>query len=329
MLADSHTATCGALYPEEQISFNTQPFPPVVSAERTPRMNNAQLAAGGTLLSSKHNNTKSQPSFHHSLHNLAQLPPSYESATKPELNRYSSLKRLGKYLRFREMRTNVPVCLSLTPLTEPLLQLLHLIFQYWNTVTLFTLWHKVQDVSLCADAIYWGDKQFREILFGFQKKVLMSTRLVIAPPSAGLTQPSRPSSPLSTTSTGVETTPSVGEAPSPGMQSAPGSRHRLLACLPHPPPILILWIPQSHSTTPITTRSPSPRGKWSPLTSCSIWVTSLATQGPCPGCPRTSNTSTTKPWLPPIRTPTRRPSPGRPRTGEKRGRSGCSCPRTT
>ncbi|XP_014855189.1 PREDICTED: protein shisa-7-like [Poecilia mexicana] len=66
--------------------------------ERTPRMNNAQLAAGGTLLSSKHNNTKSQPSFHHSLHNLAQLPPSYESATKPELNRYSSLKRLEKGL---------------------------------------------------------------------------------------------------------------------------------------------------------------------------------------------------------------------------------------
>lgn len=67
-------------------------------------MNNAQLAAGGTLLSSKHNNTKSQPSFHHSLHNLAQLPPSYESATKPELNRYSSLKRLGKYHAFPEMR---------------------------------------------------------------------------------------------------------------------------------------------------------------------------------------------------------------------------------
>uniref|UniRef100_A0A096M071 Protein shisa-7-like n=1 Tax=Poecilia formosa TaxID=48698 RepID=A0A096M071_POEFO len=65
--------------------------------ERTPRMNNAQLAAGGTLLSSKHNNTKSQPSFHHSLHNLAQLPPSYESATKPELNRYSSLKRLVQF----------------------------------------------------------------------------------------------------------------------------------------------------------------------------------------------------------------------------------------
>lgn len=78
---------------------------PLVSAERTPRMNNAQLAAGGTLLSSKHNNTKSQPSFHHSLHNLAQLPPSYESATKPELNRYSSLKRLGEYLHFRKEET--------------------------------------------------------------------------------------------------------------------------------------------------------------------------------------------------------------------------------
>lgn len=88
-------------------------------------MNNAQLAAGGTLLSSKHNNTKSQPAFHHSLHNLAQLPPSYESATKPELNRYSSLKRLGKYLHFREIRTNVPVCLPLTLYTALFLQLFH------------------------------------------------------------------------------------------------------------------------------------------------------------------------------------------------------------
>lgn len=88
----------------------------MVSVERTPRMNNAQLAAGGTLLSSKHNNNKSQPAFHHSLHNLAQLPPSYESATKPELNRYSSLKRLGKYLHFHEIMNNIRVCLSLAPL---------------------------------------------------------------------------------------------------------------------------------------------------------------------------------------------------------------------
>lgn len=99
MFADSNSAPD----PEELISLNRHLSPPpVVSAERTPRMNNAQLAAGGTLLSSKHNNTKSQPSFHHSLHNLAQLPPSYESATKPELNRYSSLKRLGGWSWERE-----------------------------------------------------------------------------------------------------------------------------------------------------------------------------------------------------------------------------------
>ncbi|XP_023685885.1 protein shisa-7 isoform X1 [Paramormyrops kingsleyae] len=67
--------------------------------ERAPRMNNAQLASSGTLLSSKHNNTYARhPSFHHSLHNLAQLPPSYEAAMKPEINRYSSLKRLEKDL---------------------------------------------------------------------------------------------------------------------------------------------------------------------------------------------------------------------------------------
>ncbi|XP_030641450.1 protein shisa-7 [Chanos chanos] len=65
--------------------------------ERTPRMNNMQIAPGGTLKPSKHTNAmKPQPSFHHSLHNLAQLPPSYEAAVKPEMNRYSSLKRLEK-----------------------------------------------------------------------------------------------------------------------------------------------------------------------------------------------------------------------------------------
>lgn len=98
MSGDSNAAGCSELYSEKPFSLNTRHLLPVVSVERTPRMNNAQLAAGGTLLSSKHNNTKSQPAFHHSLHNLAQLPPSYESATKPELNRYSSLKRLGKYI---------------------------------------------------------------------------------------------------------------------------------------------------------------------------------------------------------------------------------------
>ncbi|XP_026084408.1 protein shisa-7-like [Carassius auratus] len=65
--------------------------------ERGQHMNNMQLATGGTLKPSKHTNAmKPQPSFHHSLHNLAQLPPSYEAAMKPEINRYSSLKRLEK-----------------------------------------------------------------------------------------------------------------------------------------------------------------------------------------------------------------------------------------
>ncbi|XP_059411962.1 protein shisa-6-like isoform X1 [Carassius carassius] len=66
--------------------------------ERVPRMNNTQLASTGTLLSSKHNNSGYHPSFSHSFHNLAQLPPSYETVMKPELNRYSSLKRLEKNL---------------------------------------------------------------------------------------------------------------------------------------------------------------------------------------------------------------------------------------
>jgi hypothetical protein len=43
------------------------------------------------------------PSLHYStlscsrsFHNLSHLPPSYEAAVKSELNRYSSLKRLGE-----------------------------------------------------------------------------------------------------------------------------------------------------------------------------------------------------------------------------------------
>ncbi|XP_066539817.1 protein shisa-7 [Hoplias malabaricus] len=65
--------------------------------EHAPRMNNMQMTTGGTLKPNKHTNAmKPQPSFHHSLHNLAQLPPSYEAAMKPEINRYSSLKRLEK-----------------------------------------------------------------------------------------------------------------------------------------------------------------------------------------------------------------------------------------
>ncbi|KAL6100210.1 shisa7 [Pungitius sinensis] len=77
--------------------------------ERGARMNNtSQLSSGPPLLSGsgkgggimsggmRHNS--SHPSFSHSFHNLAQLPPSYETAVKPETNRYSSLKRLEKEL---------------------------------------------------------------------------------------------------------------------------------------------------------------------------------------------------------------------------------------
>uniref|UniRef100_A0A1A8HFH3 Shisa homolog 7 n=1 Tax=Nothobranchius korthausae TaxID=1143690 RepID=A0A1A8HFH3_9TELE len=81
--------------------------------EHGPRMNNtSQLSSGPTLISGsgkgtsgvsgiiggsmRHNN--SHPSFSHSFHNLAQLPPSYETVMKPEINRYSSLKKLEKEL---------------------------------------------------------------------------------------------------------------------------------------------------------------------------------------------------------------------------------------
>lgn len=93
------------------------PLPVAISVfpERGSRMNNtSQLSSGPTLLTGsgkgpsggavgggsiigggmRHNS--SHPSFSHSFHNLAQLPPSYELAMKPEINRYSSLKRLGE-----------------------------------------------------------------------------------------------------------------------------------------------------------------------------------------------------------------------------------------
>lgn len=75
--------------------------------KRGARLNNSsQLSSGSALLSGsgkgggggggvRHDG---HPSFSHSFHNLAQLPPSYETAMKPEINRYSSLKRLEKEL---------------------------------------------------------------------------------------------------------------------------------------------------------------------------------------------------------------------------------------
>ncbi|XP_060760057.1 protein shisa-6 [Neoarius graeffei] len=66
--------------------------------ERVPRMNNAQLTSTGTLISSKTNNTGHHLTISHSFHNLAQLPPTYDAVMKPDINRYSSLKRLEKDL---------------------------------------------------------------------------------------------------------------------------------------------------------------------------------------------------------------------------------------
>ncbi|CAJ1083093.1 protein shisa-7-like [Xyrichtys novacula] len=104
--------------------------------KRGPRMNNtSQLSSGPTLISSsvkgpgggrdhggggsffgggmRHNS--SHPSFSHSFHNLAQLPPSYELAMKPEISRYSSLKKLEKeldeysnYYNSKRRSTNAP-----------------------------------------------------------------------------------------------------------------------------------------------------------------------------------------------------------------------------
>ncbi|XP_016348215.1 uncharacterized protein LOC107693373 isoform X2 [Sinocyclocheilus anshuiensis] len=82
----------------ELVGYTAQRHDRTRDSERVPRMNNTQLASTGTLLSSKHNNSGYHPSFSHSFHNLAQLPPSYEIVMKPELNRYSSLKRLEKNL---------------------------------------------------------------------------------------------------------------------------------------------------------------------------------------------------------------------------------------
>ncbi|XP_005808242.1 protein shisa-7-like isoform X1 [Xiphophorus maculatus] len=80
--------------------------------ERGPRLNNtSQLSSGPSLISGSGKGTggvgihtgsmrhnSSHPSFSHSFHNLAQLPPSYEAVMKPELSRYSSLKKLEKEL---------------------------------------------------------------------------------------------------------------------------------------------------------------------------------------------------------------------------------------
>ncbi|XP_045082283.1 protein shisa-7 isoform X2 [Coregonus clupeaformis] len=95
------TATTGGSLGRPPKNLYTPVLQSKDNRKRVPRMNNTQLASTGTLLTSKHNNSSGlypHPPFSHSFHNLAQLPPSYEAAMKPEINRYSSLKRLEKDL---------------------------------------------------------------------------------------------------------------------------------------------------------------------------------------------------------------------------------------
>ncbi|XP_077446401.1 protein shisa-7-like [Stigmatopora argus] len=82
--------------------------------KRGARLNNMstpQLSSGPKLIASgggggkgpslgggSMRHSSSQASFSHSFHNLAQLPPSYETAVKPEISRYSSLKKLEREL---------------------------------------------------------------------------------------------------------------------------------------------------------------------------------------------------------------------------------------
>lgn len=54
-------------------------------------------SSGGGILGGGMRHNSSHPSFSHSFHDLAQLPPSYELTMKPEISRYSSLKKLGEW----------------------------------------------------------------------------------------------------------------------------------------------------------------------------------------------------------------------------------------
>lgn len=54
-------------------------------------------SGGGGILGGGMRHNSSHHSFSHSFHDLAQLPPSYELTMKPEISRYSSLKKLGEW----------------------------------------------------------------------------------------------------------------------------------------------------------------------------------------------------------------------------------------
>lgn len=61
---------------------------------------------GGGILGGGMRHNSSHHSFSHSFHDLAQLPPSYELTMKPEISRYSSLKKLGEFEAGKYRRKN-------------------------------------------------------------------------------------------------------------------------------------------------------------------------------------------------------------------------------
>uniref|UniRef100_A0A8C6WRJ0 Shisa family member 7 n=1 Tax=Neogobius melanostomus TaxID=47308 RepID=A0A8C6WRJ0_9GOBI len=83
----NNTAILGSTAPDGRTSKNMY----------APVMKGPSLGPSGMMGSGGSRHNSGHPSFSHSFHNLAQLPPSYESAMKPEISRYSSLKRLGEY----------------------------------------------------------------------------------------------------------------------------------------------------------------------------------------------------------------------------------------
>ncbi|XP_077405815.1 protein shisa-7-like [Vanacampus margaritifer] len=68
----------------------------IASSSKVP--GGSMMGGGAMLAGSGMRHSASHASFSHSFHNLAQLPPSYEAAVKPEICRYSSLKKLERDL---------------------------------------------------------------------------------------------------------------------------------------------------------------------------------------------------------------------------------------
>lgn len=129
----------------------------------------------------------------------------------------------------------------------------------------------------------------------------MNTRVTTTPNVAPTTL-HPPSTPHSITCPGGVTTPWDPGALCPSMAPV----HTSTSLLP----------PRTHTHSPPRRPTPAPpsmdrRAASAPRTSC--WPSARAT--PCPACPRTSSTSTTKPWWAPAGAPRPRCSAGEFRAG--------------